>query len=76
MRCEFRTALIVKQNRKWMQLLVIEGGRLKLINRLMTEQRHMTDIACDDRRVKASLRRLARLRGTPRTVRDALQNAL
>ena len=76
MRCEFRTALIVKEHRKWMVLLVVDAGRLKLVRRRVTEQRHMADISCNERKAKATLRRLARLRGTPRDVRDAVRAVL
>jgi len=73
---EFRTALVVSQGRKWMQLLIVRDGRLHLIRRLITEQRYMNPISCNERRVKATIRRLARKKGTARKVRSAVSLVL
>ena len=67
----FRTALVAKEGRKWMQIVVVEAGHLKMIKRPLTDKDHMTPIAWN-RKSKASMRRLARKRGTPRTVRAAV----
>ncbi len=68
----FRTALVAKEGRKWMEVLIIDGGRLKVIRCLLSEQRYMTPIQTNERKAKASLRRLARKRGTSRTIRAAI----
>ena len=70
---QFRTALVVEKGRKWMTLLVIREGRLALIRRLLSDQRYMDPIQCNQRRAKASLRRLGRKRGTHRKIRQALE---
>ena len=62
-------ALIVKEGRKWMQLLIIKGGRLKMIRCPMTAKDHMSPIQTNERKARATLRRLARKRGTPRNIR-------
>ena len=71
-----RTALIVKEGRKWMSLLIVRSGRLVIIRRPLTDQRYMTPVLGNERKAKASIRRLARKRGTSRTIRRALANAL
>lgn len=68
----FCTALIAREGRKWMQVVVVNGGRLKMIRRPLTDKDHMTPIAWT-RKSKASMRRLARKAGTARTVRAAIK---
>ena len=70
---QYRTALIVEKGHKWMTLLVIRRGRLELIRRLLSDQRYMAPIQCNQRRAKAHLRRLGRKRGTHRKIRQALE---
>ncbi len=65
----FLTAFTIKKARKWMQLLVVDGGRLRIIRRLSSEERYMTQLSTNERKAKASLRRLARKRGTSRAIR-------
>ena len=67
-----RPALIVKEGRKWMQLAVIDQGKLRMTKRPMTDRQYMTPLELN-RKTKASLRRLARKRGTSRTVRAAIK---
>lgn len=71
-----RTALIVKEGRKWMSLLIVRSGRLAMIRRPLTDQRYMTPALGSERKAKASMRRLARKRGTTSTIRKALASAL
>ena len=66
------TALVVKEARKWMTILVIHSGRLRLIREPVTEKQYMTSLQTNERKAKASLRRLARKRGTPRKIRAAV----
>lgn len=73
---QFRTALLVEEGRKWMTLLVIRDGRLALIRRPRSDQKYMDPIQCNQRRAKASLRRLGRKRGTSRKIRQALEATL
>lgn len=68
----FRPALIASEGRKWMKLVVIDKGRLRMIRRPMTEQQHMTPMSMN-RKSKASLRRLARKKGTSRAIRAAIK---
>lgn len=76
-----RVALIVKESRKWMTLLVVEcdktlGPGLVMVRRPLTDQRYMTPLQGSDHKAKASMRRLARRRGTSRKIRDALRESL
>jgi hypothetical protein len=68
----FRSALVASEGRKWMQVVVIEGGKLKMIKRLLTEKDHMVPMAWN-RKSKASMRQMARRRGTARNVRAAVK---
>ena len=68
----FRSALVAKEGRKWMSVVVVESGRLKMIRRPLTEKDHMTPVAWN-RKPKASMRRLARKRGTSRDIRAAIK---
>ena len=68
----FRVALVISEGRKWMRLAVIDAGKLHVIKRSMDEQQHMTPMAMN-RKMKASLRRLARKKGTARAVRAAVK---
>lgn len=71
-----RVALIVSTGRKWMKVLVVEAGQLKIVRRPLTDLSYMTSMSANQRKVKASLRRLARKRGTARPVRTFLGEAL
>jgi len=42
----------------------------------LTEKQHMTPLATNERKAKASFRRMAKRRGTPRKVREFLKEAL
>jgi len=66
------TALVVNEARKWMTVLIVSHGRLRLIREPVTEKQYMTSLQTNERKAKASLRRLARKRGTPRKVRAAV----
>ncbi len=66
------TALVVKEAHKWMTILVVDGGRLRLIREPVTERQYMTPAQTNERKAKASLRRLARKRGTSRAIRTAV----
>ncbi len=69
---QIRTAMITKEGRKWMNVLVIDGGSLKIVKRPMADRQKMATIPWT-RKNKASLRRLARRRGTSRAVRAAVK---
>ena len=66
------TALVVKEAPKWMTVLVVDAGRLRLIREPVTEKQYMTSLQTNERKAKASLRRLARKRGTSRKIRAAI----
>ncbi len=66
------TALIVSEARKWMTVLVVDGGRLRIIQEPVTEKQYMVPAQTNERKAKASLRRLARKRGTSRAIRTAI----
>ena len=66
------TALIVSEARKWMTVLVVDGGRLRIIREPVTEKQYMTPALTNERKAKASLRRLARKRGTSRKIRATI----
>jgi hypothetical protein len=68
----FRAALIVSEGRKWMKLAVIDKGMLHTIRRPMSEKEFLTPMELN-RKSKASLRRLARKKGTSRMVRAAVK---
>lgn len=68
----FVTALTIKKARKWMRLLIVDGGRLRIIRCLASEESYMSPLSTNDRKAKASLRRLARKRGTSRAIRAVI----
>jgi len=68
----FRPALVASEGRKWMKVVVIDKGQLKMVRRPMTEQQYMTPMSMN-RKERASLRRLARKRGTSRAIRAAVK---
>ncbi len=69
---QFRSALIAKEGRKWMQVLVISAGRLKMLRKPLTDKGYMSPMPTNERKARASLRRLARKRGTARDIRAAV----
>lgn len=71
-----RPALVMSEGRKWMDVLVIDKGKLHKIRRLLTEKQFMTPLATNERKAKASLRRMARKSGTSRVIRNYLKEAL
>lgn len=68
----FQIALVANEGRKWMNVVIVKGGSLKMIRRPLTEKDHMTPIAWSQKS-KASMRRLARKQGTARNVRAAVK---
>ena len=64
-----RTAIIVSTGSKWMKVLVVEAGRLKIVRRPLSDMSYMTSAITDQRKSKATLRRMARRRGTAKAVR-------
>ena len=68
----FRAALVAKEGRKWMSVVVVDGGKLRMIRRPLSEKDHMAPVAWN-RKSKASMRRLARIKGTSRTIRAAVK---
>ena len=68
----FRTALVAKEGRKWMSVVVVDVDRLKIVRRPLTDKGYMKPLQTNERKAKASLRRLARKRGTPRLARAAV----
>ena len=73
---EQRSALVITEGTKWMTLLVVQNGRLVKIRRPLTEQRYMTPLHGKEHKLKATLRRLARQRGTSKQIREALAAGL
>ena len=73
---QWRVALIVSTGSKWMKVLVVEVGKLKIVRRPLADLSYMKSIPPNQRKAKASLRRLARKRGTPRSVRTFLGDLL
>lgn len=71
-----RPAMVMSEGRKWMNVLVIDKGKLHKVRRPLTEKQFMTPLATNERKAKASLRRMARRRGTSRVIRDYLKEAL
>ena len=69
-----QTALIVETARKWMRVLVVDAGRLRIIRAPVSDQQHMTPLQTNQRKAIASLRRLARKRGTSRKIRAAVSH--
>jgi len=70
-----RVALITKEGRKWMNVLIVKDGRLKMVRRELGEKKFMTPCATNTRKAKASIRRLARKRGTSRRIKTAVKEA-
>ena len=68
----FRCALVASEGRKWMQVVVVNGGRLQMIKRPLTEKAFMVPTAWN-RKSKASMRRLARKSGTAAKIRAAVK---
>lgn len=71
-----RVALITNEGRKWMSLLIVDGGRLKSVRRELTEKRFMAPDVTPERKAKASIRRLARKAGTSRKIRNTVKEVL
>ena len=71
-----QTALVVETARKWMQVLIIDAGRLRIIRAPVSDQSYMTPLQTNERKAIASLRRLARKRGTSRAIRAAIAEAV
>ena len=69
---KYRTAMVTKEGRIWMRVLRVDDGALKIVKRPMTDHKYMTPLPWT-RKNKASLRRLARRRGTSRAVRAAVK---
>ena len=64
-----RSALIVSTGRKWMKVLVVEAGKLKIVRRRLSDMKYMESMEIKQRKTKATLRRMARRRGTSRAGR-------
>tara|TARA_R110000823_G_scaffold178830_1_gene311258 strand:- start:16 stop:327 length:312 start_codon:yes stop_codon:yes gene_type:complete len=71
-----RTAIIVSTGRKWMKVLVVEAGKLKIVRRPLSDLSYMTSAIINQRKEKATLRRMARRRGTAKAVRSFLGELL
>ncbi len=69
---KYRTVMVTTQGRVWMRVLRVDDGGLKIVKRPMTDHKYMTPLPWT-RQNKASLRRLARRRGTSRAVRAAVK---
>ena len=67
-----RIAMITQEGRIWMRVMVIDGGGLKIVKRPMADQQYMRSLPWT-RKNKASIRRLARKKGTTRAVRKAVK---
>ena len=66
------TTLVVSEGHKWMTVLVVDGGRLRLIREPVTEKQYMVPALTNERKAIASLRRLARKSGTSHAIRTAI----
>ncbi len=66
---QYRTAIIVSKGRKWMKVLVVEAGKLKIVRRPLSDMSYMTSEITNQRKSKATLRRMARRRGTAKAIR-------
>mgnify|MGYP003649732252 FL=1 len=71
-----RIAIIVSTGSKWMKVMVVEAGRLKIVRRPLSDMSYMTSAITDQRKSKATLRRMARRRGTAKAVRSFLGELL
>jgi hypothetical protein len=71
-----RPALIMKQGRKWMTLLVVDNGRLKTKRVAATDAQYLSPIPTNYRKARASWRRMAKKKGTSRAVRNYLKESL
>lgn len=68
--------LIIKEGRKWMSFLIIRGGSLKTVRKPVTEKKYMAPLQTNERKAKASLRRMARKPGTSRIIKQAIKENL
>ncbi|MHC4413281.1 MAG: hypothetical protein ACYSW6_10010 [Planctomycetota bacterium] len=71
-----RVALIANEGRKWMSVLIVKDGGLKIVRRELGEKKYMAPCATNERKAKASIRRLARKAGTPRKIRNTVKEVL
>ncbi len=71
-----RPALVIYEGRKWMDLLVVDHGRLRILKRSLDEKKHLTPLVTNERKAKASIRRLARKKGTSKRIREYLKESL
>ena len=69
-----QTALVIETARKWMQVLIVDAGRLRIIRAPVSDQRYMTPLQTNERKAIASLRRLARKPGTSSKIRAAVSH--
>lgn len=73
---QFRVAFIVSRKRINMSVLLVQGNKLRLRAMPLSEQRFMRPVDAGKRQRRkavASLRRKARAKGTPRSVRLAVK---
>ena len=71
-----RIALVAKTGRKWMRVLVVEAGKLRMVKRPMADLQYMSPLPTNERKARASFRRMARKSGTNRNIRHFLKEAL
>lgn len=71
-----RPAIILSEGRKWMEVLVVDAGRLKVVKRSLDEKKYMTPLQTNERKAKASIRRLARKPGTSSKIRKAVREVV
>lgn len=72
----YRPALVLNEGRKWMDLLVVDHGRLRILKRSLDEKKYMTPLVTNERKAKASIRRLARKKGTSKRIREAVKECV
>lgn len=74
-----RTAVILSKARKWMRVALIDAGRIKVKKMPISEERFMQEMdlgKAQRRKSFASLRRLARKKGTPTKLRNEITEVL
>jgi hypothetical protein len=71
-----RPVLVIGEGRKWMQILMVDDGRLRIRKLPIEEQRYMAPLTTNERKARASFRRLARKPGTSRKIRQAIKESV
>lgn len=76
---QFRLTFVVKEKRKNADVLLVNGTHLTVRSIPLTEIEGMRDVdygAREEKKMRASLRRLGKTKGTSKAVRQALKEVL